>query len=510
MSNGDFRVLFVYPNLMLQTMFPMAITTFTSLLKERGHGVDIFDTTFYETEQETSDEYRIANLQVKPYDVKKHRQVLHPLVEMIPDLRAKVESFQPHLIAISALEDTFRLGVALLEGIKDYDIPNVVGGVFPTFAPEKALREAVVDMVCIGEGEGALLDLCEAFSKGKDHTQILNLWVKKPDGEIIRNPVRETVNLDTLPIPDFSLFDPNRFYKPMKGRLMRMGSVETHRGCPYKCAFCNSPGQVQLYKRANAGEFFRLKKVENVRKELLNLKANFQVEYIHFPADTFLAMPDAYLYEFAEMYQDVQLPFWCQTRPETLTRERIRILERMGCRDMSLGIEHGNEQFRRSVVRRDYTNADLVKYFSLLEGTSMRVSVNNIVGMPTETRELTWDTIQMNRKIQRCLYSANAFHFVPYHGTPLRDLALKLGYISDDTQLACITKDTVLHMPQYTKEQIKGAVRTFTLYMRYPESEYARIQIAERLDDEGNKVFAELQQEFIERYFNDEVVSVHA
>ncbi|MBI3332852.1 MAG: B12-binding domain-containing radical SAM protein [Candidatus Omnitrophica bacterium] len=510
MSANDFKVLFLYPNLMLQTMFPQAITTFSSLLKERGYRVDIFDTTFYETEEKSSDEHRIDNLQVKPYDVKKHRQVLKPLADMIPDLRAKVEEFQPDLIAVSALEDTFPLGVVLLKAIEDYGIPNLVGGVFPTFAPEKALREEVVKMICLGEGEGALLDLCEALSMGKDHTRIQNLWLKDKEGRIIANPLRETIPLDTLPVPDFSLFDPNRFYKPMKGRLMRMGSVETHRGCPYKCTFCNSPGQVQLYKSASAGEFFRLKSIKKVHEEIKNLVDNFHVEYIHFPADTFLAMPDDHLRRFAEMYSEFRLPFWCQTRPETLTTERIRILERMGCRDMSIGIEHGNEKFRTEVVKRPYTNELLVKCFSLLEGTTIRVSTNNIVGMPMETRDLTWDTIRMNRAISRYLYSANAFHFVPYHGTPLRQLALKMGYITEETKLTCITKDTVLNMPQYTKEEIKGAVRTFTLYMRYPETEYPRIEGAERLDDDGNRLFADLQKEFTERFFSDDAVSIHA
>lgn len=510
MSNNGFRVLFLYPNLMLQTMFPMAITYFSRLLKQRGYQVDIFDTTFYATEEVTSDEHRIANLQVKPYDIKKHRETLHPLENMIPDLRAKVESFQPDLIAMSALEDTFPLGVTLLEAIADFEIPNIVGGVFPTFAPEKALREKPVDMVCVGEGEGALLDLCDALSTGKDHSKIANIWVKGRDSEIIRNPLRETIELDALPVPDFSLFDPGRFYKPMKGRLMRMASVETARGCPYKCSFCNSPGQVKLYRGAGAGEFFRLKRVENVHRELRNLKDNFKVEYIHFPADTFLAIPDSYLREFAEMYQDIRLPFWCQTRSETLTTERIRILERMGCRDMSIGIEHGNEGFRREVVQRHYSNSELLECFDRLQGTTIRVSTNNIVGMPMENRELTWDTIWINRKIQDLIYSANAFHFVPYHGTPLRELALKHGYITEETKLTCITKDTVLNMPQYSRHEIRGAVRTFTLYMRYPESEFPRIKVAERLDDEGNAAFAELQKEFTERYFMDDVVSVHA
>lgn len=510
MSENDFRVLFLYPNLMLQTMFPQAITVFSSLLKERGYGVDIFDTTFYETEEVSSDEHRINNLQVKPYDVKKHREVVKPLETMIPDLRAKMESFQPNLIAVSALEDTYRLGVTLLEGIADFKVPNVVGGVFPTFAPEKALSEAVVNMICVGEGEGALVDLCEAMAHGRDYSRIMNLWVKKRGWGVIRNPLRQTENLDKLPIPDFSLFDPNRFFKPMKGKLWRMASVETARGCPYRCSFCNSPSQVDLYHGASAGEYFRLKSVENVHRELRNLKDNFNVEYVHFPADTFLAMPDAFLHEFAEMYQDIKLPFWCQTRPETLTTERIKALDYMGCRDMSIGIEHGNEQFRKDVVRRPYTNDLLVECMSRMKQSPIRVSVNNIVGMPLETRDLTWDTIHLNRRLADVLYSANAFHFVPYHGTPLRDLALKEGYITEDTKLTAITKDTVLNMPQYTKEEIRGAVRTFTLYMRYPESEFSRIAPAEKFDDHGNRVFEQLQTEFIDRYFKDDVVSVHA
>jgi len=510
LATNDFRVLFLYPNLMLQTMFPMALTYFASLLKERGYIVDIFDSTFYETEDVTSDEHRIANLQVKPYDTEKHREILTPLAQMVPDLRAKVETFQPDLIAVSALEDTFALGIMMLDAVKDYKVPNVIGGVFPTFAPVKVMAEDVVDMICVGEGEGAILDLCEALSTGQDHSKIPNLWVRGRDGKVVRNHMRGTINLDTLPIPDFTMFDPNRFFKPMKGKLLRMASVETARGCPYQCSFCNSPGQVQLYSGAGAGDFFRLKSVENVHTELLNLKDNHLVEYIHFPADTFLAMPDSHLNAFAEMYEDIKLPFWCQTRSETLTTKRIRVLEKMGCLDMSVGIEHGNEEFRKNVVKRPYGNEELLKCFERLKDTSIRVSVNNIVGMPTETRELTWDTIKVNRQIQHVLYSANAFHFVPYHGTPMRDLALKLGYIDEDTKLTAITKDTVLNMPEYTREAIKGAVRTFTLYMRYPESEYPRIAIAEKLDDKGNAMFVELQKEFIERYFDGDVVSIHA
>jgi len=497
----SFRVLFLYPNLMLQTMFPMSVAVLSAVLKQHGCEVQTFDTTFYETEEKTSNEYRVERLQMKPFDRERQRQGLRPLARLVPDLRSKIESFQPDLIAVSVLEDTFPLAIMLLEEIRAFGLPHLVGGVYPTFAPEIVLAERAVDIICVGEGEGPLLDLCDAMSSGEDYSKIANLWVKRPDGTILRNPVRATINLDDLPIPDYSIFGDERFYFPMNGNLLRIGSVETHRGCPYKCTFCNSPGQVILYDHASAGSFFRLKSVSKIFHELRNLIDNYKVEYIRFPADTFLAMPDSYLHAFAEMYQDVKLPFWCQTRPETLTAERVDVLNRMGCKDLSVGIEHGNEEFRRRVVWRNYSNETLIQSFERLQGASFGVRANNIVGLPTETRQLTQDTITINRRIAHILGSANAFHFTPYRGTRLRQLCIDLGYIKEDTKVIHNTRDTVLNMPQYSRDDINGAIRTFNMYLKFPESEFPRIAVAERFDDCGNRMFSALRREFVARYF---------
>jgi anaerobic magnesium-protoporphyrin IX monomethyl ester cyclase len=495
---------------MLQTMFPMAITVMSAVLKQRGHEVDAFDTTFYETEERTSNEYRVERLQMKPFDTAEQRRPVKQNDQLIPDLRLKLESFQPDLIAVSALEDTFPLAVMMLRSIRSYGLLHLVGGVYPTFAPDVVLADSSVDMICVGEGEGALSDLCDALSNGRNFNCIPNLWVKQRDGSIVRNGIRPALRMDDLPIPDYSIFSDNRFYFPMTGKLLRIGSVETHRGCPYQCTFCNSPGQVTLYDQSGAGSFFRLKSPENVRREIRNLVDNYQVEYIRFPADTFLAMPDSYLQAFLEMYQDIGLPFWCQTRPETLTRERVSALEKMGCHDISIGIEHGNEDFRRRVVGRNYSNTVLYEAFRLLEASSMGVRSNNIVGLPTETRDLTWDTILLNRRISPALDSANAFHFAPYRGTKLRQMAIDLGYITESTVVVHNTKDTVLDMPQYSREEINGAIRTFNMYVRFPESEFPRIRRAESFDDRGNSLFDELRQEYICRFYDSEGEDVHA
>ncbi len=500
-TGRSIRVLFIYPNLMLQTMLPASMTVLSAVLKGRGHAVDVFDTTFYATEAHSSNEYRVQRLQMRPFDAERQRKLMKPMESMVPDLRAKIEEFRPHLIALSALEDTFILGATLLQAVRDYGVPHLVGGVYPTFAPQLVIAHPSVDMICIGEGEGAMVDLCDAMARGADASDIPNLWIKAPDGSVRANPIRPALDLDALPLPDYSLFPEERMYFPMGGQMLRIGAVETHRGCPYRCAFCNSPGQIDLYGDAAAGHFFRLKSVANVHRELRYLIDEKQVEYIRFPADTFLAMPNAYFHEFAEMYKGVRVPFWCQTRPETLTRERVKILDEIGCADISIGIEHGNEDFRREVVGRNYSNELLLERIENVREASFGVRVNNIVGLPKETRALTDDTIEINRKIQSVVESANAFHFAPYRGTRLRELALSLGYITEDTVVEHNTKDTVLDMPQYSRDAINGAIRTFNMYLRFPESYFPKIAVAERFDDEGNAMFESLREEFVERYY---------
>ena len=52
----------------------------------------------------------------------------------------------------------------------------------------------------------------------------------------------------------------------------------------------------------------------------------------------------------------------------------------------------------------------------------------------------------------------------------------------------------------YKSEETKGLKRTFPLYIKFPESEFSLIKKAEKFDEEGNKVFAELSKVYREKY----------
>ena len=179
------KVLFLYPNLMLQTGFPMAICTFSAILKQEGFDVELFDTTFYKTEEITSDEARMENLQVKPFDMGDKFKHLRTREQMFEDLVRKVKDYKPDLIAISILEDMYSLSVDMLRSIEDFGIPVIAGGVFPTFAPEIVISEKAVTMVCIGEGEDVLVEVCRRLSNNENISDVSSLWVKS-DGQIKR------------------------------------------------------------------------------------------------------------------------------------------------------------------------------------------------------------------------------------------------------------------------------------------------------------------------------------
>jgi len=492
------RVLFIYPNTYGMNMLPPSIALFNALLKLEGHEVDIFDATYYSTDYgNDSDGSKSDNLNVVPYD-DDEIGIRRKSTYWLDDIKLKVENFQPDLIAISSTEDMWQLGMMLLNGIREYkisnNIPVIAGGVFPTFAPEIAIKNDLVDMVCVGEGENALLDLCYRIGKGKSYENVTNLWVKK-SGSLIKNNITSPVDINSSPIIDVSLFEEKRLYRPMAGKWYKMLPIETIRGCPYKCAYCNSPTQVDMYKNRINSNFFRKKKSSLVYKEAKYFKEKLGAEYLYFWADTFLAMNNQEFDEFCEMYRDINLPFWMQTRPETLTEDKIKRLSEVGLHRISFGVEHGNEEFRKKYLARSFKNEDLIEKLKIPHRYGVQFSVNNITGFPNETRDLAMDTIELNRYIDSD--NQNLYAFVPFHGTPLRKISEDLNLVKKGEIVRCLTDKPMLDQPQYSSDEVEGLQKCFVLYVGMPKNRWKEIKKAEKNTVEGKRIFEALKKEYL-------------
>jgi len=482
----------------MSTLVPNAVSVLTAHLRANGFEfIELFDTTFYQSSDESKDENRVRMGQVQPFDFDE-RNVSLKTTDMYVDFLEKVEDFRPDLIAATILEDTFPIFTRFMELVEDKKIPTVVGGVFPSTIPERLAELPYVHYVCRGEGEDALLELCNALNYGDRPTKIANLWIKDKGKVVEENPIRRAMDVNTLPIQDLSIFESESLFRPMMGKVYRMAPVETQRGCPYSCRFCNSPEKNEFYKMENAGLFFRKRTIENVRRELEVLVLEHGIEYIFFVTDTFLAMSEKEFDHFCEIYETYKLPFFMNTRPETITEYRAKRLKSINCHRVNIGVEHGNEEFREKVIGRKYDNQVAINAFEMMYEAGISTVANNIIGYPDETRNLVFDSIELTRKLKSS--DVNAFTFTPYQGTSLRRLCEEKGYVSADALAHIYTKDSMLDMPSMSREEIRGLMKTFVLYSRLPRNVWDDIARAEQDTPEGNEKYEELMELYQREY----------
>ena len=55
------------------------------------------------------------------------------------------------------------------------------------------------------------------------------------------------------------------------------------------------------------------------------------------------------------------LVFWCQSRLDSFTEDRTKLLKEMGCQSVSVGLEHGNEEVRRKEKKFVFPQKNLKK-----------------------------------------------------------------------------------------------------------------------------------------------------
>ncbi|MDD5547618.1 MAG: radical SAM protein [Candidatus Pacebacteria bacterium] len=494
---SDFKVLLLSMNIRAESMISPAIGLFSALLKREGFKVEMFDTTLYDMASRYADldEAKRTNLIVRPGKADVRLKMTDPY----EDFRKKTEEFKPDIICVSAVESLFFVTIDFLRRVDDLNIPVIVGGIFTTFAPEIALKFKEVDMICRGEGETAIVELCRRMRQGKDCSDIPNLWIKNKNGNISENPISSPVNMDENPLIDLGIFEEARFLKVMTGKVFRMIPVETDRGCPYVCTFCNSHAWDLFYKSQTGKRFHRKKSLAAVERELQYYYDQKKFDFFGFWADTFINCTDKEFDAFCEMYKKFRFPFWCQTRAETLSWDRVKKLKDLGLYRIDIGLEHGNEKFRRERLHRHCSNDDMVEKLKILNEYDIPYTVNNIIGFPDETRDLIMDTVELNRLIKSD--SVRCSVLMPHHGTELRRYAVEKGYLRADSVCSIDTNEPVLNMPQISRSELKGLLKTFAMYVKFPKDRWPEIAAAEKPTPEGEKIHEKLREEYVSNFF---------
>ena len=234
----------------------------------------------------------------------------------------KIIELKPAFVGISVLSPYVPIAKRLTKLIRDNSLSLVIwGGIHPTISPDSCIKEA--DIICVGEGEGAITDLVTHLRDGKEYLNIENLWINN-GGHIIRNPMRSLMqDLDSLPFPSygndsFYFIDSNRITTKDPTLLDSCLTIQTSRGCPYVCSYCVNSLLRPLFK--NLGPYTRRKSVNNIIREIkenLNLSGNAR-DYVLFVDEVF-GTDKSWLDEFESIYKkEIGLPFYVEYNPELI------------------------------------------------------------------------------------------------------------------------------------------------------------------------------------------------
>ncbi len=497
------RVLFVNYVNYLQFPFPEGIAILSALLKQQGHAVELFDTSFLKRHTSNSTTAGIGPAGITFY--KKTPYTIEdlvrddPPVDIVQKFVEAIENFQPNLIAVSSMTTNYQQSLDLVKTARtriNRPFKVIFGGVHSTLSPDDVIGEDVIDYICVGEGEEAMSELCKRLDQGIDISDIKNLYIKKgeePLKQIVKNGFRPFIDLDSIPVPDLSIFDPRYFFKPFQGNVYKGMFMCSSRGCPRGCAYCVNNKLNRLFKGCGKSPV-RFQSPRVVANHIESFKNDYGINWIRFSDDTFLLRPLEDLQELAGLLKPLNIMFGCAIDPVTVTEEKVKAAKEMGCVSMSIGVETGNESIRRKVLGRQISNDQIRKAFKIVRDHGIKVSAFNMIGLPGETKEDVFETIRFNKELG--VPDANLYILYPFPETKIYQdykLAIRLR-----ERIPSMNEAYSFNLSGMTQDELLFFFRTFNLYLVLPETYWARIEASRAYPGEYDEL-VRIAQEIADR-----------
>lgn len=332
-------------------------------------------------------------------------------------------------------------------------IPICWGGVHATLVPEQTAAHPLVDYVVVGDGEFVFCELFERLRDGIDVADLRGLVFRSSEGDIQNNAGRVDIvpvgqkggsrmvrkngaadiirDLDALPPLPYHLLDLDRYSVFHMEDGSRSATLNTSRGCPYRCKFCSDPV-------INEGQW-RGYSAPKVLEKVAEMHDAMNVRMIYFQDDYFPGSKRRFLEILSGLARYERKLLWSTLgiRADILAKlsdDEYGLLWQSGCHSLEIGIETGNARVLafinkgESLEEMRSVNQRLAKY-------DFKVKYTIIIGFPGESEAELQDSLDFAAELERdnphayCLI----FPFMPIIGTPFYYDALEKGFTAPAT-----------------------------------------------------------------------------
>jgi radical SAM superfamily enzyme YgiQ (UPF0313 family) len=345
----------------------------------------------------------------------------------VDEVARKVARLAPDHVGISATTISIHNAGRIAARLKAL-VPSAVvtvGGPHVSAVPERTLAMFPgFDVGMVGEGERSYPELI-ARGVGGDARDVAGL-VYRDAGAIRVNPAAPYLDgdeLDALPepawdlVPDFPLhFQPNIF----NYRATPVASLVTSRGCPFSCTFCD---------RSTSGRKGRFHSVDWVIAVCRRLD-RLGVRHVLFYDDLF-TVNRRRIVELCERFlgEGFRFTWSCNSHPNLLDAEHLRLMRRAGCWQIAYGIESGSQRVL-DVVKHEVRIPRMLETLRETREAGIRVKGLLMMAHPTEAEDSLEDTVRFLRTAPLDL--AQVTKFTPDPGTPSYPTVRQHGAFEED------------------------------------------------------------------------------
>jgi radical SAM superfamily enzyme YgiQ (UPF0313 family) len=301
------------------------------------------------------------------------------------------------------------------------DKPVVLGGWHPSLLPDQTLAAEYVDIVVIGQGEEAFLDVVRHIEAGEQPKGVRGVGYKE-DGRIVFNPRRELRPIAEMPPKAYQIADFDA-YERLCGR--RWAMYTSSLACPFNCGYCTNDG---VY-----GRKWNSIEAEQASEEMCDLASRYRLQLLWVVDDNFLVDRDRAL-GIAEriVSRGTRFEWSIQASTNLVTRLTVnewKLLRRAGLSQVAQGADSGSPTVLH-LMNKDFQKLDTIyEAADRLTQAGVRPSFNMIFGYPGEGRKERRESIDLIMNICRRYPGAEFWTniFTPYPGAPVMNRAFELG-----------------------------------------------------------------------------------